>query len=75
MQRLKDDNGYKIYKNDGYYNVIIASTEYGQYRHYEYSAGCATYEELEKYLQENDFKTVVEQFKKDYVYLECVEPL
>lgn len=73
MNKLKNDNGYRIGKNDGWYDVTIASTKYNQYRHYEYDAGCATYEELEQYLKDNDFKTVATQFRDECVYLDCVE--
>lgn len=75
MQKLKNDNGYRITKAEWGYYITIASTKANQYRHYEYDGACGTFEEVEKFLQEHTFDEVAKAFYEQCVYCECVEPI
>ncbi len=75
MRKLKDYDGYRIIKCDGYYIVSISSTKANQFITYEYDASCATYDELDDYLKHNDFYTVIKDFREQCVYCECVEEI
>ena len=75
MNKLKNDNGYRITKAEWGYYITIASTKANQYRHYEYDGACGTLEEVEAYLKSHSFEEVVKDFRNQCVYCECVEQI
>lgn len=77
MKKLQDYDGYKLVKAaDGWgYYVTIGSTKANKMISYEYDGGCATYDELENYLKTHTFEQVVKDFREQFVYCECVEPI
>lgn len=75
MKKLKDYNGYRITPADWGYYITISDTKENRMITYEYDGACGTYDEVEKFLKENDFKTVVRAYREQCVYCECVEQI
>ena len=75
MKKLKDYNGYRITPTEWGYYITIGDTKANRMITYEYDGACGTYDEVEKFLKENDFKTVVRAYHEQCVYCECVEQI
>ena len=75
MKKLNNYNGYTITPTDWGYYIVIASEKHNQIRHYEYSGGCGTLEQVEKELQANDFGEIAKRYREQCVYCECVEQI
>lgn len=75
MNKLKNDNGYRIYENQGYYTVVIASTKHNQYRTYEYDTACGSKSEVEEELKNHSFEEIVKRYYNECVYLVCIEQI
>ena len=78
MKRLEknSDTGYRITDSgEGYYYIYLSDEKSNECRHYEYSGTYDTMDEVEKYLETHDYKTIVKRFREMYVYCECAERL
>ena len=75
MNKLHNDNGYRVIDHGRWYYITIASTKHNQYRNYEYDAGCGTIQEVEQELRNHTFEEIVKLYKEQYVYLDCIEAI
>lgn len=75
MKKMQEYDGYKITPVEWGYYITIGSTAHNQMRTYEYDGACGTYDEVEDLLKTHSFGQVVDEYAKQFVYLECVEQI
>ena len=78
MKKLKrgSDTGYRITDSgEGYYYVTISDLKANETRYYEYSGTYESLEEVEEYLKNHTYNTIVKAYRDMCVYCECIEQI